>query len=119
MFKKNKVILPAALIILAFIGYRFMFQKDPSSGNSALAVESKVADGGQSVIGKDLIVTLSKLKSLVLDETFFKDPVFNSLNDFSTSIAPQEVGRTNPFSPIGGLSVSDGGDSAADKKVKN
>ena len=119
MFKKNKVILPAALIILAFIGYRFMFQKDPSSGNSALAVESKTADGGQSVIGKDLIVTLSKLKSLVLDETFFKDPVFNSLNDFSTSIAPQEVGRTNPFSPIGGLSASDNGDFSADKKVKN
>lgn len=120
MFKKNKVILLAMLIILAFVGYRFMFKKDPSSGNSDLATDSGAETLGQSAIGKDLIVTISKLKSLTLDDSFFKDPIFNSLNDFSIPLASQEVGRANPFSPIGGLGNTDNsGVSSSDKKSKN
>lgn len=119
MFKNNKIILLVLLIIVAFAGYRFVFKKDASSGSSDLAVDSGADAGGQTVIGKDLIVTLFKLKSLTLDDTFFRDPIFNSLNDFSVPIVPQEVGRNNPFSPIGGLVNLDGGATSGDKKIKN
>lgn len=100
MFKSNKVILLTLLIIIAFIGYRFMFKKD-NPNNSDLAAETGQGQSGQSAIGKDLMVTVSKLKSLTLDETFFNDPIFKSLKDFNVPIIPQEVGRSNPFSPIG------------------
>lgn len=109
MFKNNKVILLVLLIIIAFVGYNFMFKKDVSSGSGDLAVDSPEGASGQSAIGKDLVINLSKLKSLTLDETFFQDPIFNSLNDFSVPIVPQEVGRDNPFSPISGLANPDKG----------
>ncbi len=101
MFKNNKVILLVLLIIAAFIGYNFLFKKN-SQTNSDLVAQSKQGQSGQPAIGKDLMIALSELKSLTLDDTFFKDPIFNSLTDFSVQIVPQEVGRSNPFSPIGG-----------------
>lgn len=100
MFKSNKTILIALLIIAAFVGYRYMFKKD-NPNNSDLVAETGQGQNGQSAVGKDLMITISKLKSLTLDETFFNDPIFKSLNDFSVPIIPQEVGRSNPFSPIG------------------
>ena len=117
MFKNNKVMLLVLLIIItAFFGYRYMFKKDSSSGSSDLAVDSSAGTSEQAIIGKDLMVAISKLKSLTLDDTFFQDPTFVSLNDFSVPIADQDVGRGNPFSPIGA-----NGSSAAqsDKKVNN
>ena len=73
-------------------------------GNSSLVAETGQVK--QSTIGQELVTALSKLKSLPLDENFFQDPVFQSLNDFSVPIASQEVGRANPFSPIGVSSVA-------------
>lgn len=101
MFKNNKVILIVLLIILAFIGYRFFFNKDVPLGDSSLVVDSSTSESEQSIIGKDMIMALSKLKSLKLDDTFFRDPVFSSLKDFTVPIYPQGVGRTNPFSSFG------------------
>lgn len=109
MSKKNKVMLVVLLVILAFFGYRFMFKKDASSGKSDLAVDAGAEASGQSAIGRDLIVTISKLKSLNLDDSLFKDPIFNNLSDFSIPLIPQEVGRSNPFSPIGGSANPDNG----------
>ncbi|MBU6431196.1 MAG: hypothetical protein KGJ58_02215 [Patescibacteria group bacterium] len=105
MFKNNKVTLLILLIIAAFVGYNYFLKKDkPTNGD--LAVESQQQDqNGQPAIGKDLMAALFKLKSLTIDDTFFKDPIFNSLTDFTVQIAPQEVGRNNPFSSVGGASV--------------
>ncbi|KKS44216.1 MAG: hypothetical protein UV08_C0024G0004 [Parcubacteria group bacterium GW2011_GWA2_42_18] len=119
MFKNNKVILLVLLIIVAFAGYRFVFKKDAPMGDSSLTVDSSAEGGGQSAIGKDLIVTLSKLKSLALDDTFFNDPIFNNLNDFSVPIVPQEIGRDNPFSPISGSVNLESGSLSGDKKAQN
>ncbi len=104
MFKKNnKIILLIILIVLVFVAYRFLRKQD-NLGNSSLVAETGQVK--QSAIGQELLTALSKLKSLTLDENFFKDPVFQSLNDFSVPIASQDVGRANPFSPIGGSSVA-------------
>lgn len=118
MFKNNKIILLALLGIVAFAGYHYMFKKDAPAVNSDLVADSATDDSGQSAIGKDLLITLSKLRSLNLDDNFFKDPIFNSLNDFSVPIVPQEVGRNNPFSPIGGQVSLDSADLSGDKKIK-
>lgn len=101
MFKNNKVILLVLLVILAFVGYRFFFNKETLPSDSSLTVDSSTSEDEQSIIGKDMMIALSKLRSLTLDDTFFRNPIFNSLNDFSVPISPQKVGRTNPFSPFG------------------
>ncbi|MEK7066231.1 MAG: hypothetical protein AAB965_01495 [Patescibacteria group bacterium] len=110
MFKNNKIILLVLLaIIVAFFGYSYMFKKDSSSGSSDLSVDSNAETSEQAIIGKDLMVAISKLQSLTLDDTFFQDPTFVSLNDFSVPIADQDVGRVNPFSPITGSSGAGSG----------
>lgn len=98
MSKKNtKIIIIIIFIILAFVVYRFLNKKE-NLGNSSLVAETGQAT--QSVIGQELLSALSKLRALTLDENFFKDPVFQSLKDFSVPIASQAVGRSNPFLPI-------------------
>lgn len=61
----------------------------------------------EGVLGRDLLLTLERLKSTNLDTSVFQDPVFTSLQDFGVAIAPQPVGRRNPFAPF------EGGGSAA------
>ena len=58
-----------------------------------------------SPVSQELLVTLSNLRTISLDETIFADPVFQSLNDFGVVIPPELIGRRNPFAPIG-LSAS-------------
>lgn len=119
MFKNNKIILLVLVVIVAFAGYNYVFKKKPVSDNSVLAVDTPGGENEEDMIGRELLITLSKLKSLTLDDSFFKDPVFISLNDFSSPIVRQEVGRSNPFSPISSFSNQDKGDVSGDKKVKN
>lgn len=114
MFKNNKVILLVLLIILAFVGYRYFFKKDQNSDSSLVAESSQ--NSGQTIVGGDLLISLSKLKSLTLDTSFFNDAVFNGLSDFSVPIVSQEIGRNNPFSSIGGPSGAGSSSSSARKK---
>lgn len=100
------MILLILLIIVAFVGYRYMFKKDNSS-NSDVAAESGGSIGGEPPIGADLLQKLATLKSLNIDETFFKDKTFISLIDFSVPIdSSLKIGRDNPFSPIERLAGS-------------
>lgn len=107
MLKNNKIIFLVILIIAAFVGYNFLFKKESPTA-SDLAAESEQRQSGQSAIGRNLVAALSKLKSVAIDTAFFKDPIFNSLIDFNVQITPQEVGRNNPFSPIGGSVIKTG-----------
>lgn len=100
MFKNNKLILFVLLIIVAFVGYRYIFKKDNSNG-SDLLVKSGVSIEGEPPIGADLIRKLSMLQSLKIDGAFFKEEPFVKLIDFSVPIDNSlQVGRDNPFSPI-------------------
>jgi hypothetical protein len=59
-----------------------------------------VAQDDTSRISRDLIVTLSNLNTIRLDDSIFTDPVFLSLSDFGVQIPLQPVGRRNPFAPF-------------------
>jgi Tfp pilus assembly protein PilO len=63
----------------------YMFPEDESDGQK-----------------KDLLDLLTLLKKIDIDEAFFQNPVFTSLQDFSSEllIANIKTGRSNPFSPI-------------------
>lgn len=100
MFKNNKIILLTLLGVVSFAGYHYFFKKDNVSGDSTLVTDTYENASEEDVVGREFLITLSKLKSLNLDGSIFKDPVFVSLNDFSNPIIPQEVGRNNPFSPL-------------------
>ena len=54
-----------------------------------------------SPISEELLVTLGNLHIIRLDDALFSDPVFLSLSDFGVVIPPEQVGRRNPFAPVG------------------
>lgn len=68
------------------------------TGNSSDIVTTAESD----VSGEQVLIALNRLRAVSFDTAIFSDPVFVSLVDFGTVIAPQPVGRPNPFAPIGG-----------------
>lgn len=95
---KNMAIGVAALAVIV-IGY-FLFFGGGESENPLTSTRSPQGEAELS-IGRELLVTLLELRSLTLDPSLFKDPVFQSLRDFSVPLPPQQAGRRNPFAPLG------------------
>ena len=95
-FKNNKTSVYGGLFVIAAVIVYFMF----FSGNSDDALLTTTAEDPTSQVSRDLLVTLSSLNVIRLDETLFKDPVFVSLSDFGVIIPLQPVGRRNPFAPL-------------------
>lgn len=95
--QKNSLFIPVLVIlaVLIIVGYFFF-----SRGNSDAVLESQIKTADE-VIGKDLLLSLLKLKTIKLDDSLFKDKVFLSLQDWTIELVPQPVGRNNPFLPLG------------------
>lgn len=93
---KQQLLVVALLLAIGGGGYYFFAGQ---SGTGAVANMSGAA--AASAEEEDLINQLLELKSLRLDESIFSDPHFRSLTDFSVTIPPEPVGRSNPFLPIG------------------
>ena len=54
-------------------------------------------------------MTLQSIHSIKLDNSIFTDPVFVSLTDFGVTIPPENVGRPDPFVPLGGTGTGAAG----------
>ena len=89
----------AAAVLVAIVLY-FYFSSNTSQ-QTLTAVQTPTGTAGQS-----LIIALSNLQAVKLDTKVFSDPVFLSLTDFGVTIAPQPVGRTNPFDTLTGVGSS-------------
>lgn len=50
---------------------------------------------------ENLVQSLLALRTVSLDGTIFSNPAFQTLQDFTTPITPEPVGRSDPFQPIG------------------
>lgn len=92
MIAGSVIIIGAALVIFLFGGGAVSEEVLSSSGESAL----------DSSVGRDLLVLLAQLKTTKLNTSIFDDPLFVSLQDFGVAIAPQPVGRRNPFAAFEG-----------------
>ncbi len=73
-------------------------------GQSSVSVTDTTNGVGAS--GQQVLALLGKLKAIQLDNEIFSDPTFQSLQDFSIEIAPQPIGRSNPFLPVGFANTS-------------
>ena len=92
----NKMLLlGVALAAVAAWGY-FTFFSGSSGGGSILT-----STDAASPVSKDILAALADLNSIKLDSTVFTDPTFVSLTDLGVVIPPQNVGRRNPFAPVG------------------
>lgn len=95
-FSKNKI-LAIGLLVVAVVGYYIFRSSQPPE--EAL---TSVTSGAPATIGQEIIIELNRLKALRnIKDDIFKDPKFTSLQDFTQTVVPQSVGRSNPFSPVG------------------
>jgi|SRR6185503_17454811 len=94
--KQNLLFIIGAVIVLGGLFYYFT---NSNSGSGALLTSS--TSSGTSPATQQLLTSLSNLHTITLDNSVFSDPVFVSLTDFGVQIAPENVGRGNPFAPFG------------------
>jgi hypothetical protein len=95
--KNIKVIMVViALIVIGYIGFTYITEDAPANPDIGLSAE---AVGENSEIGRRLIATLDTISAINLDRSLLTSTIFTSLQDLSTEITPQPVGRDNPFSP--------------------
>lgn len=95
--KYKNLLIGTAVVVALFMGYTFFF--NGSSDSNILS--STVTTGVNAVVDNELLLLLSELKAIRLNDEIFQDRVFKSLNDFGLELVPEPSGRRNPFSPIG------------------
>ncbi len=93
--KHNKIVMGGVVVALAALVYFWFFSGD--SSKDALVTTNQ---DPTSEVSRSLLVTLSNLNTIKLDNTIFDDPVFLSLSDFGVVIPLEPVGRRNPFAPL-------------------
>ena len=101
---------------LILVGASFYFLQQPTVEPGAVTrIDASPLD---EMLGRDLLNVLIQLKSTKLDTSIFSDPVFKSLRDFGVEIAPQPIGRHNPFAAFEGAGESgkSGGSLTGSKK---
>lgn len=103
MFQKyKKVIIGVLVLILGFVAYTIFFKPNPQSDSLLKNSNPKQVNN----VGQEIIRSLSKIKSLNLDQGVFSDPIYLRLIDDSEDISEPQVGRENPFEPIQAENVS-------------
>lgn len=83
----------AALLVVA-VGWYVL------SSSSGAPESSLVAASATSEDNQQLISTLNVLRAVKLDTAVFSNPSFQSLQDYSTPVVPEPVGRPDPFAPL-------------------
>lgn len=99
---KKAIILVVVVIIIAVFWNIFSGKK---ANNASLTViegdGSALALTDDSIVEDTFLGTLLNISTLSLNDSVFGDPRFSSLQDFTVTLIPQPLGRTNPFLPAG------------------
>lgn len=85
------------VVVVAIIALVYFYIE----GGSAPSNDNLAAEGGS--IGQSELALLNQVSTLNIDTTFFSEPSYQSLRDFTVTIAPEPVGRPNPFAPVPGV----------------
>ena len=83
-----------AVIIAMVVGYIYM--KNVGTGATT---QPLTASSINSTASKFQNIT-NKLSSISFDTSIFSDPRFMALQDITTPVAQESVGRTDPFAPL-------------------
>ena len=84
-----------------FVGGVLWLGNTPPRQSEAALLQTSEVNPDRAAIRDELFALLAALKTVQLDTSFFDDPKYRSLIDWSVALQPQPVGRHNPFLPIG------------------
>ena len=92
----KNVLMIGVILVAAFAGYSYFF-----TGKEEQVFTKEAVSEVQDPVDQELISLLLQLKGISLDEKFFSNPVFLSLQDFSQTLVPEPIDRNNPFESYG------------------
>ncbi len=93
-------------LVLALVVATGLFVYFYMSGNKTPeSITLQEIDSANQVAGVRILNLLNEISALSIDNTFFTDPAYQTLVDYTVEIPPVSVGRPNPFSPIPGLAL--------------
>jgi hypothetical protein len=96
----KKILIAVGILLVLFVAYRFFFAKEPEAPLSSEPASELPAEEG------DLLSLLLQLKSLTLSDALLTDATYVTLQDFTEELAPEPVGRRNPFAAIGAVETA-------------
>jgi|GEM_PF-6891539 len=94
--KFKKVIIAVLVLIGIMFAYK-VFVLDPAKADNAGSLRSESQSVVSSEIGREIVSTLNRLKTINIDPTFFEEDAFVQLIDFSVDIEDKPIGKENPF----------------------
>jgi hypothetical protein len=107
----------SVLIIIAIGYYFYTAGGSQVTDSQSLSFDVTAASSTSSMVGTDVLSLLKKIHQLKIDYKFFETPAEQSLFDFSQQIPPENVGRPNPFLPIGGAIMTTPASSTVNTKI--
>lgn len=91
------------IIVLLSIMLFFYFKGKPNADSVSSLEETGTTESNDALAASNRIVALlNQISSLEINDSIFKTPVYKSLVDYTVAIPEQNIGRPNPFAPIGG-----------------
>jgi RsiW-degrading membrane proteinase PrsW (M82 family) len=97
---KNTVIIGIILVVI-LAGAWYFYSKGSSSPSTSQLVSTTPGGTATANVGANVLTILNSVSSINIDTSFFSTPAYQSLVDYSITVPPQEVGRQNPFAPVG------------------
>lgn len=108
-FKKfSKVIFGGIVVAGLMFAYNWLYLQ-PKKAEEADYIRGENQSITSSEIGREIISTLNRLRTITIDPDFFQDERYVRLEDFSVEIDPQPVGNPNPFLQVDILNLSRNG----------
>lgn len=109
----KKIIIGLGIAVVLLILYSMVTSSDtPATGNSSLSSIigagsfGQVQESNTALANAEILRILSNIQTISLNDDIFSNPVFRELHDSRFTIPrPTQIGRPNPFLPIGFDSV--------------
>ena len=100
----KKTLIGIAIILIIAVGIYFYTSSSGSSPSQGL-LQAETSPEASAAAAR-VLTLLNQIKSLRIDRSLFSDPAYQTLRDYSVPIPAVGVGRSNPFAPLSGVSVS-------------
>ncbi len=97
ILSQHKIFVIAAAVAFAIGAWYVLSGGSQATQSSTLLLTTTPQE---NTAGQDVVEVLLKLRSIKLDGVVFGEPAFRALQDFSTTIVLEPVGRLNPFAPL-------------------
>ncbi len=98
---KHKI--ASLIMILSIVGVAWYLLSDSSVPSPVLSSNSASAVPPDA---QQLVENLNTLRAVSLSADIFSNSAFAALQDYSTAIVPEPIGRTNPFAPLSASEIT-------------